>query len=215
VTRPGTPPPLHDWRTASYELGPGTALTGDFDYEAIARDIPGDRKIKGMFFARQVATLGAQGTHELMTRLDSAPRLGRFVPFSDYPASDYVRLLGAAARSKHPNLPAREAVRRLARGDVDQFASSTVGAVIVALVRDAREALLRVPDAYKAVLRNQSATATRLPDGSVRLEMPGFAGLSEYILGQIEGIVTRWGAQPFVRGEYQAFECLRFDVRCD
>src|SRR5262245_58237229 len=72
-------------------LKPSADLTGGLAVEAIAAQIPKTYVVKGMFFSGHVATLG-EAFPTITSTLIAPPRLGRYVPFSDYPQSDYLRV---------------------------------------------------------------------------------------------------------------------------
>jgi len=169
-------------------------LSGDLDAEAIARRIPRANVVKGMFFSRHVTELGA-GFANVATRLDAPPRLGRYVPFSDYPQSDYMRVSTAVALKIYPRLGLREAMRRLGRDDFSVFGESTVGKVILAVVGDAKTALLKTPGIYmKMAPGDWTVTGQELDDGAVCIEFFPAYGAWEYQLEQLEGVVMKYGA---------------------
>jgi hypothetical protein len=85
-------------------LAPEVPLSGEFDVEETVRAVPGDHRVKGMFFSRLSQHLG-DGWRGIQSTLDQPPKYGRYVPFTDYPQRDYVRLCSAAAKKRFPALP--------------------------------------------------------------------------------------------------------------
>lgn len=191
----------------------GESLAGDFDIEQEARSIPPSYVVKGMFFKRLVDLVGSDWDTVARSMIDP-PRGGRYVPFRDYPQSDYSRLSAVAGRKRYPKVSLREAVRRVARDDFDVFGASTFGRVVLAVVGDARSALHRVPFVYsKLATGDWSITAIDLDGDVVRLEFAPLYGRWEYTLGQLEGIVQHYGSMPTTTVDDLGAHQLRFDVR--
>jgi uncharacterized protein (TIGR02265 family) len=189
------------------------ALVGSLDPEAVARAIPKSYIVKGMFFGRLLAQLGP-GFDAIAPKLEAAPRLGRYVPFSDYPQSDYVRVSTATAQKVFPGVPLREAMRRLGREDFSVFSSSTVGKVILAVVGDARSALLRTPMIYmKMAPGDWVVTGEEISDKVVRIAFAPVYGTWEYQLGQLEGVVMNFGGEPVTTIRELPNRRLEFDVQ--
>ena len=188
-------------------------LAGSLDPEALARAIPKSYLVKGMFFGRLLAQLGP-GFASVEPKLDVQPRLGRYVPFSDYPQSDYVRVSTATAQKLFPGVPLREAMRLLGREDFSVFASSTLGKVILAAVGDARSALLRTPYIYmKMAPGDWSVTGEELDARTIRIEFAPVYGTWEYQLGQLEGVVMNYGGEPMTTIHELPGKKIQFDVR--
>src|SRR5437762_644885 len=167
---------------ATITLSPTQALVGDFDAEAVARRIPKTNVVKGMFFTRHVTQLGDEFA-TLAPRLAGPPRFGRYVPFSDYLQADYMRVSAAVASKIYPRLGLREAMRRLGRDDFSVFGESTVGRVILAVVGDAKAALLRTPGIYTKLAPGDWTVTGEAPDAStLRPELPPACASWEYQL---------------------------------
>lgn len=194
-----------------YDHSPETSLEGEIDYEAVYARMPPAHTLKGMFFSRHVVTL-ADRWDALKPSLSAPPRLGRYIPFADYPLVDYVRVTEAAVAARYPALGGREGARRLARDDLAAFGESTIGGVMLSLVRDPGGVLMRFPDAYARVLAGSTVSAQRTPNGAVRLEWREHYGLSEYTCGQLEGAVLHYGATPHVVGDHPTPDYLWFEV---
>ncbi len=192
----------------------GTPLSGSFDAEACAREIPSSFVLKGMFFSRFVRDLGSDWS-DLAPSLDAPPKNGRYVAFSDYPQRDFVRIYCRVARKSFARYDLSEAVRRLAREDFHVFAESTFGKVVLALVRDARSALHRVPFVYSKVAPGEFRMhAEDIDDRTVRIVVDPHHGNWEYQLGQFEGIVLAFDATPRISVE-RVEMARRFDIQID
>jgi len=188
-------------------------LSGSLDIDAIARGIPASYVVKGMFFLRLAQELGDDFA-KVASRLDAPPRLGRYVPFSDYPQSDYLRVSAAAAQKSYPGVGLREALRRLGRSDYGGFAGSTVGKVILAVVGDARSALMKTPFIYmKMAPGDWNVTGEELDAQTVRIEFAPVYGTWEYQVGQLEGVVLNYGRTPMITVSELPARKLRFDIR--
>lgn len=197
---------------APVTLAPTQPLSGTLDVEALARGIPRTYVVKGMFFARLLSDVGSD-FEKLVPRFDGPPRLGRYVPFSDYPQSDYLRLSAAAAQKVYPSLPLREAMRKMGRRDYSVFAESTMGKVMLTVVGDPKSALLKVPFIYaKMAPGDWTITGEALDATTVRIEFAPVYGTWEYMLGQMEGVVLNYGATPSITVSELPNRKLRFDV---
>ena len=159
--------------------------------------------MKGMFFNRMVALGGARAYADVESRLVKRPALGRYLPFSDYPQVDFSRLAHRAAITKYPRLDVVEAMRRLAREDIQTFAESAVGSVMLALVgRDPRVGLLKLPEMYRASLKGGEVSARQLSADVIELAYRDFYGwLDCYPIGHIEGLIAHCGQRSEIEVE--------------
>jgi uncharacterized protein (TIGR02265 family) len=172
-----------------------SVLLGAVDPEERFARFPPGFTLKGMFFSRLVE-IGGRHAATVQGKLVAPPRLGRYVPFADYPQVDYSRLAHAVATGMFPRLPVREAMRQLARLDYATFADSTVGRVSLALVSGAESALSAFPTAFSAVLRGGTLTVKKLGPGKFDVVLTDFYGWVDcYMLGTLEGVVDHFGRQ--------------------
>ena len=194
-------------------LSSNQALSGDVDAEALARAIPKTNVVKGMFFTRHVSQLGA-GFANVIPLLDAPPRFGKYVPFSDYLQSDYMRVMAAVARKSYARVGLREGMRRLGRDDFNVFGESTFGRVILAIVGDAKAALLKTPGIYmKMAPGDWTVTGEEIEESLVRIEFCPTYGSWEYQLGQLEGVVLKYGVEPTTTITDLPGSRLRYDMR--
>jgi uncharacterized protein (TIGR02265 family) len=189
------------------------ALLGDVDAEYIARAIPKTNIVKGMFFTRHVSQLGADFAN-VIPSLEAPPRFGKYVPFSDYLQSDYMRVITAVARKSYARLGLREGLRRLGRDDFNVFGESTFGRVILAVVGDAKAAILKTPGIYmKMAPGDWTATGEEIDEHTVRIEFFPTYGSWEYQLGQLEGVVLKYGVEPTTTISELPGPRIRYDMR--
>jgi uncharacterized protein (TIGR02265 family) len=124
-----------------------------------------------------------------------------------------MRLSVMLARKLHPRQSVREASRRVARKDFDVFAASTFGKVVLAVIGDARGALLKTPFVYgKMTAGDQVVTGFELDPRTVRIEFRPHYGSWEYVLGQLEGIAGHYGRPPVITVSELPERTLRFDI---
>jgi uncharacterized protein (TIGR02265 family) len=192
----------------------GTRLPGDIDVEAQVALISPEFQVKGMFLSPLVQGLPADMWDELCPRLQSPPRGGRYTAFRDYPQADYMRISTTLARHRFPEVGLREAMRRLARQDFDVFSASTFGKVLLAVVRDARGALLKVPLVYdKVAPGGYTVRGGELDDGTVRIEFENYPHDWAYMVGQLEGVVLHYGTDPVTVVREPTPGHVQFDVQ--
>jgi uncharacterized protein (TIGR02265 family) len=184
-------------------LTPSTPITSQPNTLERRKRMPADFMIKGMFFARTLEVLGTDAKHYARELL-SPPRLGRYLPFSDYPQRDFSCYATAAAVKRFPMVPSGEAHRLFARRDVEVFATSTLGSVTMSLMRDPKEALLKLPAMYGMVLRGGTCTAASVGPRAAQLSFKDFhAGVDTYAIGHVEGLVLHYGGSPVIELDLQ------------
>lgn len=187
-------------------------MAGTFEVEEVLRVVPPGNLVKGMFFSRHAERLGDDFS-AVQPRLADPPTRGRYLAFRDYPQHDYIRVYCALAKKEFPRLGLNEGARRIAREDFDVFAHSVLGRVVVALVRDARAALHKLPSVYDNVAPGDWGVSSReLPSGEVRIQFERLFGPWAYTTGQIEGVVLAFGSTPRVCVEDNGDGRVCFDV---
>lgn len=192
-------------------LRPGAPLAGTLDVDALTARIPANYTVKGLFCSRFVERLGAD-YRKLEPQLSAAPRGGRYVPFKDYPQTDYTRIVAATAIKMFPSQPLPEAMRRIARDDFATFSASMFGKVLLSLIGDARSTLHHTPDAYHRIAPGPRVRVEDLDARVTRLTFEGHRGSLEYTLGQLEGIVLAYQRLPTVIVSRMSSDTLAFDV---
>ena len=179
----------------SVRVEPGTLLSGDIDDVAIWSSVPEEFRVKGLFFKRSTTVLGDD-----MERIRQELRepTERYLPFRDYSAADHGRLAVLAARKQHPRVSDREAVRRFARQDMDDFATSVLGKVMLSLVGDPQKALSLYAQVYAKVAPGPWGVSQEQTDEGWLVEFRNHPGDWAYQIGQLEGIIGYYGEQAVV-----------------
>jgi uncharacterized protein (TIGR02265 family) len=171
-----------------------TVLEGQIDFDSMLTRYPEADSVKGMFFARRVEMLGgASGLEQISGGLRAPPRLGRYVPFVDYPLRDYMFLLGKTVERHYTRVGSREGLRQLARDDLRIFGESMLGRVMLEVAGDAHAALMATPRAFAAVATGMKLEAESVSSTKVVFTFRHVFGAWEYNLGQLEGIVGHFG----------------------
>lgn len=165
-------------------------LAGEVDLDAGLARIPEGHAIKGMLFHSLVATLGAPALAELEPALLAPPRLGRYLPFSDYPLRDYSRLSHAVAAKRYPRASLAQGVRLVARSDLETFRQSKMGSVVVALAPEFHDVYLKYPQLLPSVIRGPAASSERTGERAVRVVYREMYSPYYYLLGALEGIAA-------------------------
>lgn len=184
---------MYDARVAVIQrIKPDMALIGHVEAEERFAAFPPNFTVKGMFFSRMVQLGGPSALVDIKDKLVKPPALGRYLPFSDYPQVDFSRLAHRVAVGLFPRRGVCEAMRLLARKDLETFANSSVGGVMMALAgKDVCDALMKLPDMYRATLNGGTTSATRVAPNTVLLQYEDWYGwLDCYPLGHIEGLAA-------------------------
>lgn len=169
-------------------------LRGEVDRVALVGEIPPSFTVKGLFCADLAAALGSdfQG---LVPKLTQPPRGGKYLAFTDYPMRDHLVLAHALGDKRFPTAGTPQAQRLLARQDVKTLGRSTLGRIMLALAREPKGALLRIPEVFRRMTFGPKVEASS-EAGHVRLDFTDNFGGWEYNLGQVEGIVMHYGGRP-------------------
>lgn len=179
-----------------FTVGPSDVLVSDGDPASKIATWPDGPMLRGMFFRHLLEILGPDAP-PLIGKGSEPPRAGKYLPFMNYPQKDHARLFLAAARKKYPHEPLPQAMRLLGRQNYAAFLSTTVGQVMASLVRDAKGALLKLPDALAMVHPAGRITAESIGDRRVRIVFRGYVGwLDITMVGTVEAIVMHYTAAP-------------------
>lgn len=179
-----------------FSLDPSTPLSGAFDHAARLALVPRRYTTKGMFFATVTRHLSASELVRLGDLLQAPPRLGRYMPFSDYPLRDLYALSFEAARKLFPEVQPAEGMRRLAQRTLGTFGETLLGRVTLALVESPPAALMILPETVMRMQSAGSVTATRQVD-SVTIRVRDYPYWVEgNVYGLIEGAIMHFGGVP-------------------
>lgn len=173
------------------------ALTGDIDIEAMIRLVPPKHLIKGAFLAKYAAAAGPE-LDKLQTTLVAPPRGGRYLPFTDYPFVDYLRLSDVAARRKYKHASPREAHRLLARSVYQTFSETTLGKVVGTFATGPAPVMLKYEDVYNRMLVGARVTVRQRGDHHVEAEFINYYSTVEAIVGVFEGMVLAHHGTPCI-----------------
>ena len=192
---------------------PDEPLALPFDPEERIARLSDDKKVKGMFFASAVKRLGDDFA-QVRPTLSEPPRFGAYIPFADYSQRDYGRVLLAAARKVHPELPLAEGIRRLARDSFRTFAESRVGGFFVAISKTPMDLLERLPAVLESISNGVQISLEKRSDRELVISARGHSAWADcQYLGVLEGVVLRFGEQPHVVAEIQPNFDASFVIR--
>lgn len=172
---------------------PDIPLSVRVDAAARFAGFPADFTIKGMFLARLEKLASHAVLESMRTALLMPKALGHYVSFGDYPQVDYSRLAYAVATDLYKRMEPAEAMRRLARRDIQTFGESQIGKIMLAFAGDAAATLMKLPEMYRAALRGGGVKAVRTDARTVTLHFQNFYGwLDCYVIGTVEGLVAHF-----------------------
>jgi len=185
-------------------------LDGPVDLERVIRDVPPEYTMKGMFFERQRAALGA-GFATMKASL-SRPPARAYAAFEPYPTSDYCRLIAKVAEERFGKASTREGIRLLGRGEVEVFAATTLGRVTFAMLREPGAALLRYPDVTGVLVQGPKIRARRTGERGVHVYYTRYRGIAEYVVGVLEGLVSAFDEEPVITVKLEPGGAYTLDV---
>lgn len=174
---------------------------------------PAQYTVRGMYHAELAKELG-DAFPKIAEQLLAPPAGGRYLPFRAYPMRDHARLALEVARRHHPDCSMREALRRLHRGNMQTFMSSTIGSVIAAMVSDVKGACLRCPDAFAQSRTGGEVISRAIEARAVEITMrDSNPWLDCADLGSLEGLVMHYDAEPRIEVELSSPVDATFLVR--
>ncbi len=199
----------------SYQITPDTPLRLDMDEAEALRRTPPSFRVKGMFISPMARMLGDDW--ELAVKeLSAPPRMGRYLPFTDYPQRDLVQLTYRLGRREYPNVGAFEMFRRFAQRDFQTFAGSTLGRIVLTSLADPVAALLRFPDVYAKVAPGPwKISAKQLDAQRVVIEIDNHPGVWGSQVGQVEAIAGGFGSRPELAIQVDHTDADQFNVRLE
>jgi uncharacterized protein (TIGR02265 family) len=188
-----------------------TSLTGEVDVEALIATIPVSYTVRGVFLAPLMAEIGGDFAG-LVPKLCSPPAGGKYLALTSYPVRDHLRLIDAAACRVHPGCSNRQAHRLRGRSEPAAFARSLVGKAMLSIIGDPATMLVRFPELFGTFVRGPHGRGSRDGPGVVKIELTGYRGSVEYLIGIVEGIVMNFGFTPHTEVHTLPLDRLRFMV---
>jgi uncharacterized protein (TIGR02265 family) len=191
----------------------GTSLTpfrGEVDIDRLIAKVPSGYTIKGAFIASNALIVAGDWPY-IEKSLQLPPRNGKYLAFTDYPLTDFLRVTHAAARKKYPSIPSSEAHRLLARSTFDVFAQTTLGRVTLTLVSGPASLLSKYEEVFNRMVKGPRVAVTVTGEHSIEAEFTGYYSTREAIFGVLEGSVIACHFEPTVRveargeGNFRAF----------
>lgn len=190
----------------------GTPLVGAIDLATALARVPPRSLTKGMFYGR-IADKTRDRWAELEKQLEAPPKNGRYLPFTDYPTGDHVRLVLSAAERAFPDVGSREALRRLGAFAFEDFRASNVGRVMMQLLEEPLGALERFPDAFTMTVKGVPRPKVKqLAEMHVMVEFGDSLAMPEYVAGLFEAIILHYRARPRIEVDLSLDEAPRYDV---
>lgn len=172
----------------------------EIDVEAHVRATPPGATCKGVLFAGIL-----ERVRKARPDLDPSRVAGveprRYLPFLNYPYTELLRIIPAAARVVFPSAPASEAVRLLGRDVFVDLRTTRAGRILLGiLVDDLAGVLMSAARAYSVTVTVGRYEAERPGPRHVRLRFDDYPGyLETYDLGVLEGAVAYFREQARAR----------------
>jgi uncharacterized protein (TIGR02265 family) len=182
-----------------FVVHPDQPLVGTVNAEARIAAVRPDITTKGMYLANLSTQLPADRAEQVWSQLQSPPRHGKYQAFLDYPFADALRWLHAVAEVKYPRQTLLEALRRIGRDTVRVFLESRAGRIVQGMPMGPREALLRMPEMWKATDPCHTVIANPRGTNAIEFDVRGFPGWIDCgLIGTLEQVVIFRNATPSI-----------------
>jgi uncharacterized protein (TIGR02265 family) len=170
--------------------------------------------VRGLAFQSVLKLIAERAGEETAGRLARELKLGRVVEFFSYPASDFLRLLYAAATVLEPSLGSREEVLR-ACGEACLnrfFYKSTVGRALAKIIgqRDPLRAFANTPIAYSTLVNYGSHECEGVGARQLRLVFRGDMQPAPFHEGTLDAALRVVGVQGRVTSTVHALDHAEF-----
>jgi uncharacterized protein (TIGR02265 family) len=173
---------------------------GDVDIARLIAVVPGGYTIKGAFVASNAAIV-ADEWPSIEKALEHPPRNGKYVAFSNYPLTDFLRVTDAAARKRYPGMATRESHRLLARSTFEVFSQTALGRVTLTLVSGPASLLSKYEEIFNRMVTGPRVAVKVVDRHNVELDYTGYYSTREAIFGVLEGAVIACHQDPTVTVE--------------
>ncbi len=122
----------------------------------------------------------------------------KYTAFREYPGEELLDLLVATAQGVWPNLPIKEALRRVGKIAFPTLFNSLIGKVVFgALSRDVTSIWKVLPKGYSVSSNVGSAQLLELHPTEVLVRMEGiYAFVDSWHVGMFEGAIELYGSTP-------------------
>lgn len=159
-------------------------MSRPLDVAAVIAACPQEARAKGMFIAEVIEQVTRHGVTPPTTR--------RYHVFTDYPLRDFVEVAPACAALIYPDVPLREALRRLGRSAYPTVANTRIGRVAFGMFKDNVRGLLRLSTkGYGLSLSVGRAEAIEVSDDYAVVRLTDIYNyIDSYHVGVHEGILS-------------------------
>jgi uncharacterized protein (TIGR02265 family) len=151
--------------------------------------------------AHRLKGLFVQSVVDIAHRAGQAPgRARRYLPFKEYPCSEYIQVAEECARLVWPRHPVRQALREFGREAFPTFRSTMIGKVLLAASGDDLVNVFRVAPRVYEVSITPGSVRSSVEQGRALLELrdiPTFA--DSFHVGALEGVLETYHARGSVR----------------
>jgi serine/threonine-protein kinase len=184
------------------------------DLDAHLALLPSGAVCKGMFFI-DTLKLGTRAAPagDLMRAAQISDR--RHMPFHDYPAAEYTRLLVTVARAVYPKLPLGEGLRRIGQTAFDTVLGTHIGRSFFGILGpDVEKVFLAGPKAMQLLVNFGRFTCEKGGAHTFVLRARDYpAFLETYQMGVIEGALRHCRATGRIRIELEDLSSALVEVR--
>ena len=140
----------------------------------------------------------------------------RWLPFHNYPLTDFMRFAHNAACVAYPSVPTGEGLRRIGWRSFPAFAATMAGRVVLfAFGQKLEHVVESTPRSYAITLPGAVVKARRIREQHFEFEMRNVHSFVDtYHVGVIEGAIRELGGQPQITVRNRTRRCdADFDVR--
>lgn len=182
-------------------------FSAPLDVEAHIASIPESATVKGQVNSAIVEALAERSSSPLTSL--------KFAPFKSYPMRDHVRLIVDVARALHPDLPLREAIRRVGQRQFPAFVATQMGKLIYGVFGGSLKSIFQLANrSFEMVQNTGTVTTTVIGKQCVSLRFDNtytFLDCNHY--GVIEGTLTACKLRGTVHARFDSPSSGEFFIR--
>jgi len=161
------------------------------DIEPLLEACTPAHRLKGLFF---------DAAQKVAARAGLSVPMARYMAFKEYPAEDYVRLVGGWVSTQRLSVPPRQLIRMIGWEAFPAFRSTVAGKVILAAAGGTVEDLIGSSGRAYAISISSGSLVPRVGTKRAELEIRGIPTFADsFHVGVFEGVLRAYEHEGTVR----------------